>query len=35
MSEGNLVIHRDIHTTTLEGVTFASFDPTKAVLMMG
>jgi Ca2+-binding RTX toxin-like protein len=35
MSEGNLIIHRDIHTTTLEGVTFASFDPTKAVLMMG
>jgi Ca2+-binding RTX toxin-like protein len=35
MSEGNLVIHRDTHTTTLEGVTFASFDPTKAVLMMG
>ena len=35
MSEGNFVIHRDIHTTTLEGVTFATFDPTKAVLMMG
>ena len=35
MSEGNLVIHRAEHTTTLEGVTFATFDPTKAVLMMG
>lgn len=34
-TEGNLVIHRDIHTTTLEGVTFATFDPTKALLQMG
>ena len=35
MSGGNLQIYRGTDTTTLEGVTFATFDPTTAVLAMG
>ena len=35
MSGNNFQIYRGAETTTLEGVTFATFDPTKAVLMMG
>jgi hypothetical protein len=35
MSGGNFQIYRGAETTTLEGVSFATFDPTKAVLMMG
>jgi hypothetical protein len=32
---GNLEVRRGTDITTLEGVTFANFDPMKAVLGMG